>query len=218
MNNKRKKIFAVDDNLEDLSVIKNSLKSMYEVYPSHSVSVMFDLLEHVMPDLILLDVEMLGMNGFEAIKKLKSDSKYREIPVMFLTSMGNEKSEIEGLKLGAADYIHKPFITALLLRRIETHLALHSVLKAKSEFLSHMSHEIRSPLNAVIGMITIASGTDDMQKIKNCLDRADNASRYLLGLINDILDMSKIEANKLELSYMEINIEKMLAGDRKSVV
>jgi signal transduction histidine kinase len=212
MNSKRKKIFAVDDNLDELGIIKNALKALYEVYPCSSAPVMFDLLEHVQPDLILLDVEMLGMNGYETIKKLKSFNKYREIPVMFLTSMSDEQSEIEGLKLGAVDYIRKPFVTSLLLRRVETHIALQNILNAKSEFLSHMSHEIRSPLNAVIGMITIASGTDDIQRIKYCLERADNASRYLLGLINDILDMSKIEANKLELSYMEINIEKMLAG------
>jgi CheY-like chemotaxis protein/two-component sensor histidine kinase len=126
---------------------------------------------------------------------------------------------MEGLNLDALDYIHKPFVAPLLLRRIKTHLSLMDhqrealkASKAKGEFLSHMSHEIRSPLNAVIGMITIASGTDDIQKIKYCLERADNASRYLLGLINDILDMSKIEADKLELSFRETNIEKMLAG------
>ncbi|MCL2629002.1 MAG: hypothetical protein FWD44_09970, partial [Oscillospiraceae bacterium] len=72
---------------------------------------------------------------------------------------------------------------------------------AKSDFLSHMSHEIRTPMNAVIGMINIGLGTNDIERKNYCLTRADNAAKHLLGIINDILDMSKIEADKFELSY-----------------
>jgi len=82
--------------------------------------------------------------------------------------------------------------------------------KAKSDFLSHMSHEIRSPLNAVIGMINIGMSSNDIERIKYCFERADSASKHLLGIINDILDMSKIEADKFELSCGEIDLEKML--------
>ncbi len=71
--------------------------------------------------------------------------------------------------------------------------------QAKSEFLSRMSHEIRTPLNAIIGMTLIGKNTDDLVRIKNCLSQIDIASKHLLGLVNDILDMSKIEANKLEI-------------------
>jgi len=218
MTGERKKIIIVDDNLNDLTALKNTLKDHYGVYPCPSALKMFDLLEHIQPDLILMDVEMPEMNGYELAKKLINDDKYRKIPFIFLTSITDAHSEMEGLELGALDYIHKPFVAPLLLLRIRLHLSLMEhqaeVLKAsqaKSEFLSHMSHEIRSPLNAVIGMITIASGTDDIQKIKHCLERANSATRFLLGLINDILDMSKIEANKLELTYGEFNFEKMLA-------
>jgi len=81
---------------------------------------------------------------------------------------------------------------------------------AKSEFLSRMSHEIRTPLNAIIGMINIGTGTGDVEKKDYCFQRADSASKHLLGLINDILDMSKIEANKFELSYSEFDFEQVL--------
>jgi len=219
MTDDRKKIIAVDDNIENLTAIKNTLKDLYEVYPCPSALKMFSLLEHLRPDLILLDVEMPDMNGYEAAQKLKASDKFREIPIIFLTSMDDAQSEIKGLSLGAVDYIRKPFVGPLILRRIETHLSLidhqleaQKASRAKGEFLSHMSHEIRSPLNAIIGMINIATHTDDIQKIKHCLDKADSASRLLMGLINDILDMSKIEANKLELSNSEFNFEKMIAG------
>ncbi|MDR0495734.1 MAG: response regulator [Treponema sp.] len=217
MTSNRKKIIVVDDNHENLSSLKNTLKGLYEVYPCLSPLKMFDLLEHIQPDLIMLDVEIPGMNGYEAAKKLKSSDKFRQIPVIFLTSMDDAKSEIEGLDIGAIDYIHKPFVAPLLIRRIQTHLSLidhqleaQNASRAKGEFLSHMSHEIRTPLNAIIGMISIAASTDDIQKINYCLNRAGSASKHLLNIVNNILDMSKIEANKFELSYNEFDFEKML--------
>ena len=81
---------------------------------------------------------------------------------------------------------------------------------AKSNFLSSMSHEIRTPMNAIIGMTKIASRSDDVEKLKYCLLNIENSSTHLLGIINDILDMSKIEANRLELDHSPLNIEKML--------
>ena len=81
---------------------------------------------------------------------------------------------------------------------------------AKSEFLSRMSHEIRTPMNAIIGMINIGMVADDAEKKDYCFMRADNASKHLLGIINDILDMSKIEADKFELSCSEFDFEHML--------
>ena len=87
---------------------------------------------------------------------------------------------------------------------------LEEASRAKSDFLSRMSHEIRTPLNAIIGMNNIARSNDDLEKIRHCHERIDNASRHLLGIINDILDMSKIEADKFELSMTEFDLEKML--------
>jgi len=124
MTGEQKKIIAVDDIPENLAAIRNTLKDLYEVYPCPSAQKMFELLEHVKPDLIMLDVAMPDIDGYEAIKKLKSDDRYKEIPVIFLSAKDDEKSEIEGLKLGAVDYIHKPFVTPLLLQRIKVHLSM----------------------------------------------------------------------------------------------
>ncbi|MDL2214048.1 response regulator [Clostridia bacterium OttesenSCG-928-O13] len=82
--------------------------------------------------------------------------------------------------------------------------------RAKGEFLSRMSHEIRTPMNAIIGMTTIAKKTEDPGKIRYCLDKVDASSRQLLGIINDVLDMSKIDANKFEIMSGEFDFEKMM--------
>jgi len=245
MTEEQNKIIVVDDNLDILSVIRNILKDNYEVYPCPSVAKMFVVLEHIKPDLILLDVEMPETNGYEAAKKLKNSAQYKDIPIIFLTSMVDEQSEIEGLSIGAVDYIRKPIVVPLFLQRIKTHLSFleqkkvilarnkeieelleiktneiklrekaeqeaQNASRAKGDFLSHMSHEIRSPLNAVIGMINIVTEKDDIQTIKLYLEKAGNAAKQVLGVINDILDISKIEANKFELSYGEFNFVKMI--------
>ncbi|MDR2053748.1 MAG: response regulator, partial [Treponema sp.] len=80
----------------------------------------------------------------------------------------------------------------------------------KSEFLANMSHEIRTPMNAIIGMTNIAKASNNIDKMQYCIGKINDASEHLLGVINDILDMSKIEANKLELFYSEFNFDKIL--------
>jgi signal transduction histidine kinase/CheY-like chemotaxis protein len=82
--------------------------------------------------------------------------------------------------------------------------------QAKSDFLAHMSHEMRTPMNAIIGMTSIAKSTGDSGRKDYCLKKIEDASNHLLGVINDILDMSKIEANKFELSPVKFNFDKML--------
>jgi len=88
--------------------------------------------------------------------------------------------------------------------------AAETASNAKSDFLSRMSHEIRTPMNAIIGMTRIAENTDEISKMHYCLGKIDEASKHLLGLINDILDLSKIEANKLEIVSEQFNIEQVL--------
>jgi diguanylate cyclase (GGDEF)-like protein len=120
----RKIIIAVDDSRENLAILKETLKGAYEVYPCPSAAKMFELLEHILPDLILLDVEMPEMNGYEAAKKLKNTVEYSQIPFMFLSFKDDVESEVHGLELGAVDYIHKPFVSPLLLQRIKNQVTL----------------------------------------------------------------------------------------------
>ena len=129
----KKKILVVDDNPANLTACKKTLKDAYDVFPAPSAEKMFDILNHVIPDLILLDVEMPGTNGYEAMQTLRSNDDYKDIPVIFLSAMDDAQSEIEGLSLGAVDYIHKPFVSALLIRRIQTHIA---VIEGRKKLLS----------------------------------------------------------------------------------
>jgi len=124
MGKNRHKIIFVDDNMANLTMGRNMLKSFYEVFPAPSANKLFEILSNVIPDIVLLDIEMPEMNGYEAIKKMKADPRFSEIPVIFLTAKNDELSELEGFELGAVDYIAKPFSGPLLLKRIQNQLLI----------------------------------------------------------------------------------------------
>ena len=118
MTEKRKTIIAVDDNSTTLVACKKILKPFYEVYPAISATRMFKIMEHIKPDLILLDVDMPDTDGYEAARLLKEDAAFKEIPIVFLTARDDPVSEKIGLNLGAVDYIAKPVTTDQLIERI----------------------------------------------------------------------------------------------------
>ena len=122
MNENRKKIFLIDDTEFSLVRTKQFLKDYYTVYTLDSASKMFELLQNVTPDLILLDIEMPGMDGYLALEKLKTDERYTEIPVIFLSGKYDEESIIKGLGLGAVDHIIKPYTPKDLLASISANL------------------------------------------------------------------------------------------------
>ncbi|MCL1908348.1 MAG: response regulator [Holophagaceae bacterium] len=132
MDAERSKIILVDDIKSNLDQGRNMLKTFYEVYPAISAAKLFELLENFLPDLILLDIEMPEMNGYETIQKLKADDRYADIPVVFLTAKSDSDSELKGFDLGAMDYVSKPFSAPLLLKRIEKELL---IVRQKKELM-----------------------------------------------------------------------------------
>ncbi|MCL2012769.1 MAG: response regulator [Cystobacterineae bacterium] len=142
MSVERKIIMLVDDNATNLEVGRNTLESLYRVYPIPSGDIFLDLLEHVLPDLVLLDIEMPGMNGYEVIAALKKKPKWKEIPVIFLTARADEGSELKGLSLGAIDYVSKPFSAPLLLKRIENNLQIVEHKKQLQDFNASLENMV----------------------------------------------------------------------------
>ena len=117
-----KTILVVDDSAVTLTEVDEALKDHYQVITLNSAARMFEAINAVKADLILLDVEMPDMNGFEAVKKLKDNIKTAHIPVIFLTSMNDNMSIALGVSSGATDYIMKPFTAAQLLQRVQKKL------------------------------------------------------------------------------------------------
>ena len=119
-----KTIFIVDDSDVNLSIAEKALSKQYRAFTLPSASDMFELLNNIVPDLILLDILMPQMDGFEAMRLLKSDGRYSGIPVIFLSGRNDAGAEERGFEMGAADFISKPFSEPVLLSRIKTHLEI----------------------------------------------------------------------------------------------
>jgi len=113
-------IFVVDDNSINLLKADEALSDLYDVITISSASTMFELFDSVTPDIILLDIMMPEMNGFDALERLKADTRYEGIPVIFLTSKNDADTEARGFEMGVADFIEKPFFAPDLLSRIKT--------------------------------------------------------------------------------------------------
>jgi len=119
---KRKKIIYVDDVNYSLVSVKSRLGERYDIFPAESAVKLFELLEYFTPDLILLDVNMPEIDGYETIKSLKTNDRFCEIPVIFVTGNSDRESVVKGLSLGAADYVVKPYTATKLIESIELNL------------------------------------------------------------------------------------------------
>ena len=122
MDKRKRKIILVDDVNFHLVNTKNRLKEHYEIYPAQDAEILFEILENIVPELILLDINIPKIDGFEILKMLKSDARYFEIPVIFFTGNKNKANIIKGMTLGAVDFITKPFKDSDVIESIENQL------------------------------------------------------------------------------------------------
>jgi len=140
MSDGRKKIILVDDNPINLKLARNTLMGKYDVFTVPSAEKLFQLLEKTVPEIILLDVMMPGMSGYDTIGILKSNPRTASIPVIFLTSKSDSSSELEGFVHGAVDYISKPFSPQLLLKRVDVHVDLETAKKELKNYAENLEH------------------------------------------------------------------------------
>ena len=145
-----KTVFVVDDNTTNLQAANDTLENDYNVLSMVSAEKMFNMLEKVIPDMILLDVEMEGMDGVQALEKLKSDPKYCAIPVIFLTSLKSEDVELKGFELGVVDFISKPFSAPILKTRIRTHIDIDALVRARTDELVKKTNEVEKLKNDIV--------------------------------------------------------------------
>jgi putative two-component system response regulator len=185
----RQLIMIVDDNLANLSVGKSVLSGSYTVLTVSSAAKMLELLKRYAPELILLDVDMPEMSGYEALKILKNQPATCETPVIFLTAMTDAASELEGLSLGAVDYITKPFSPSLLQKRVEMHLLLESQKRKLQEYNTNLKAMVEAKTHSVLklqnkllsGMAELVEGRDSITG--SHIERTQRALNILLTAI-----------------------------------
>ncbi|MEK8019797.1 MAG: hybrid sensor histidine kinase/response regulator [Candidatus Parabeggiatoa sp.] len=270
-------ILIIDDTPENVTILLHMLSDVgFKVLVAQNGQEGIKRATLAHPDLILLDVIMPDMDGFEVCNRLKAQEDLKNIPIIFMTAMNQTSYKITGFEVGAADYITKPFHHPELLARITAHLKPHKLqqqlskqnlqfkqlneqlqqellkrkqaeseleqalealqaeknllsvhveertvelkkanteltraLRIKEEFLANMSHELRTPLTAILGISEELQekiyGTLNDKQIKSLCTIKDRG-HHLLALINDILDLSKIDADKLILNIDNVSV------------
>ena len=138
----KKMIFVVDDSDTNLSMARNALEKTFRVMTLPSGEKLFSVLKKVLPDLILLDIEMPKMNGFAVLEQLKAQPAYAPIPVIFLTSVRDEAVEVRGLKMGVVDFVTKPFSEPVLLNRIMVHLNIDEIIRERTAQIGNMYYNM----------------------------------------------------------------------------
>jgi len=237
-------ILIVDDTRVNLQLLgKILMKVHYELAIANSGYEALDMVKEVKPDLILLDVMMPGIDGYDVCKALKSSPDTKDIPVIFLTAKSEKEDIVTGFDLGAVDYVTKPFNSAELLARVKTHLELkyardllakqNEKLKqlndVKNEFLGMAAHDLRNPIGSItttLSYILEYLNSNLSEKQVKFLRNIEKAGKYMNVLLNDLLDLTAIESGKLTLRLTEedyinflkenISLNQMLA-DKKAI-
>ncbi len=217
-------ILVVEDNETNRVYLNLLLEDTYKVSLAENGAQALQIAAaHPRPQLILLDIVMPEMDGYEVCRRLKENPKTRDILVIFFTSLLEKGGEYKGLSLGAIDYIAKPVQPELLRLRIKQHLELlhareelrkalekeHQANLAKSEFLANMSHEMRTPMHAILSYANFGLRRIDKvprQKLAEYFQEIRDSGERLTLLLNDLLDLAKLEAGSMSYAMEEHNL------------
>jgi len=219
-------ILVVDDTPDNIDVVTGVLSSAYLVQAAVNGKRALKILEKRKPDLILLDIMMPDMDGYEVCQLIKSNPIMRDIPIIFLTAKTEIEDEIKGLSLGAVDYITKPISPSILLARVKTHLLIkeaNNVLKQKNELLEENTrlredvermtqHDLKTPLNGILGFSQIMLLADNLTEEQvGYLNIIESSGFKLLNMINLSLDFYKMERGTYKVRTEIVDISKIFS-------
>jgi signal transduction histidine kinase len=228
------KVLLVDDTPANLKLLRQALEPEgYSILIASSGEAALRIVRNARPDLILLDVQMPGLNGFDTCRLLKQDEATRSIPVIFVTARAETESVVEGFRAGGVDYIVKPFQSEEVLARVRTHLQIDRLARdletsnralsranreireateRKSRFLASMAHELRTPMNAILGFTSLVlrhSGEALPERQRDNLAKVKQCGEHQLRLIAEVLDLSRIEAGRTEIHPAPLSVKRL---------
>lgn len=180
-------------------------------------------------DLVLLDINMPEMSGYEVCDALKEIDRLRDVPVLFMSAMDDTESKLEAFRRGGQDYIIKPFEFDEVLARVATHVQLYRLQRnlldarlaaehasaAKDRFLAMVSHEFRTPLNAIVGMSELLAEQTFgpmNEKQLSYIAFVQDSGNHLLQLVNDLLELACLDFGAMQLDVEEVDLVALVSG------
>lgn len=224
-------ILVADDNTANLQLAVSILKRQnFEIAVANNGEEALEILKNVKPDLILLDIMMPGVDGYEVCEIMKNNPETENIPVIFLTALKKSESLVKGFEYGAVDYITKPFNKEELISRVKNHLELKfskdKIISQKQKLtelneeinalLRITAHDLKNPIQGIIGLLDIIkmmADSDNLDKdsIQDIINSATGSAEQANTIITDILDLNRINRGEVMKNTDNINL-KELAG------
>jgi two-component system sensor histidine kinase/response regulator len=225
-------LLLVDDNPNNLNLLLNALRNDdYKLLVAKSGEDAIKRAEYALPDLILLDVLMPGIDGFETCKILKSNEKTKDIPVIFMTALTETENKVKGFELGAVDYVTKPIQYEEVILRVKNHLLIQDLKnslqkknkeleeslakerelnKLKSRFIYMASHELKNPLSIILMISSILNKEKDLEKseINDNLGKIIKATKFISNLLDDVLIATMADGEELKFTPNLLDITK----------
>ena len=225
-------ILVVDDTEVNLDILVDVLGDNYDVAVAMDGPSALEMVEDNPPDLILLDVMMPGMDGLEVCRRLQASESTKDIPVIFVTALGEIEDETKGFDLGAVDYITKPISPPIVMARVKIHLALLAArrsLAAKNVQLARQNiqlkkynqlrddvermsrHDLKTPLNAMLTVPAMISGDANLsEEQRDMLAMLEESGYRMLDIINSTMDLVKMELGKYRLAPQPVEFLKLI--------
>ena len=216
------RVLLIDDNADMREYLTHILSGYVQIEAVADGATALAIAQERVPDLILSDVMMPGLDGFELLEALRADPRTKEIPIILLSARAGEDAIVEGLQAGADDYLIKPFSAQELVSRVTTHLQMsqlrgealqkaRSTIRTKDEFISIVSHELNTPLVSILGWTRILqSNPPNPAMLNKALDIIEHNATLEAKLVQDLLDISRISAGKLRLNLEPVELERVI--------
>ncbi|HQF40491.1 MAG TPA: hybrid sensor histidine kinase/response regulator [Opitutaceae bacterium] len=219
-----RRILVVEDDRVNARIIASILRPEgYVIAEAESGEAALATVPDFQPDLILLDVVMAGISGFETCRRLKADPATAATPVIFITAKNQSADIVTGLEAGGVDYVVKPFQPREMIARIRTHLQVRALLEhqerliddlskanaAKNHFLGIAAHDLRNPLTSIRGLseFMLDGSSGELNEDQRAMLRSvHSATHVMLDLLNELLDISIIESGEMRLDLTPTNL------------
>lgn len=224
-------ILVVDDVISNVLLLKVLLAAQkFNVITASNGMEAIDITKKQQPDLILLDVMMPGMSGFELAQKLKNDPEVQHIPIIFLTALNSTADIVTGFKVGANDFISKPFNKEELVIRVNHQISLiaakriilqkteelKKTIQGRDKMYSVIAHDLRSPLGSIKMVLNMFVMTMSPQMIGEeqyeMLDSANKSTEELFNLLDNLLKWTKTQTGRLKVVFQDFELVKSISG------